>query len=149
LPMRGCVAEPLGVMRYRCMASPGYRQRWFPQGMNRSAARLAPVLSFDRKDRLQADFLLQHFGLPADAYPCHTIPASEAYLQAVCLGLGWGMIPEVQLGQLQHSGVLVDLVPEQAADVGLFWHRWKVQSPRLELMSSTLVQAARRVLLQP
>lgn len=147
LPMRGCVTETLGSMRYRCMASPGYRQRWFPEGMNRSAARLAPVLTFDRKDRLQADFLLRHFGLSADAYPCHYIPASEAYLQAVCLGLGWGMIPEVQMGQLQHSAALVDLAPEQPADVGLFWHRWKVQSPRLELMSATLVQAARQVLL--
>jgi LysR family transcriptional regulator (chromosome initiation inhibitor) len=145
--MRGCVAEPLGAMRYRCMASPGYRERWFPQGMNRNAARLAPVLTFDRKDALQADFLLRHFGLQADAYPCHTIPSSEAYLQAVCLGLGWGMIPELQMGQLQDSGALVDLAPEQAADVGLFWHRWKVQSPRLELMSATLVQAARQVLL--
>lgn len=147
LPMRGCVAEPLGAMRYRCMASPGYRERWFPQGMNRSAARLAPVLTFDRKDALQADFLLRHFGLQTDAYPCHTIPSSEAYLQAVCLGLGWGMIPELQIGQLQDSGALVDLAPQQAADVGLFWHRWKVQSPRLELMSATLVQAARQVLL--
>ncbi len=148
LPMRGCVAEPLGVMRYRCMASPGYRQRWFPQGMNRSAARLAPVLTFDRKDRLQADFLLQHFGLTADAYPSHTIPASEAYLQAVRLGLGWGMIPEVQMAQLREDGLMVDLAPELPVDVGLFWHRWKVQSPRLELMSETLVQAARQVLLQ-
>ena len=74
---------------------------------------MAPVLTFDRKDRLQADFLLRHFGLTADAYPCHTIPASEAYLQAVRLGLGWGMIPELQMGQLQDSGALVDLAPEQ------------------------------------
>lgn len=147
LPMRGCMAEPLGAMRYRCMASPDYRQRWFPDGMNRTAARLAPVLTFDRKDRLQADFLLQHFGLTADAYPCHFIPASEAYLQAVCLGLGWGMIPELQMAHLQANGALVELAPEQPADIGLFWHRWKVQSPRLELMSATLVQAARRVLL--
>ncbi|MFC3107039.1 LysR family transcriptional regulator ArgP [Undibacterium arcticum] len=145
-PMRGCVAEPLGVMRYRCMASPEFRKRWFARGMTRTAARRAPVVVFNRKDKLQADFLLQHLGLPADAYPCHYIPASEPYMQAICLGLGWGMLPEVQMRELQASGALADLMPDRPTDVGLYWHRWKVQSPRLERMSATLIQAARQVL---
>jgi len=145
-PMRGCVAESLGVMRYRCMASPEFRKRWFARGMTRAAARRAPVVVFNRKDKLQADFLLQHLGLPADAYPCHYIPASEPYMQAICLGLGWGMLPEVQMRELQSSGALVDLMPDRPTDVGLYWHRWQVQSPRLERMSATLIQAARQVL---
>ncbi|RJG04723.1 ArgP/LysG family DNA-binding transcriptional regulator [Noviherbaspirillum cavernae] len=144
--MRGCVAEPLGNMRYRCMASPDFRKRWFPRGMSREAARRAPVMAFNRKDRLQADFLLRHFGLPANAYSCHYVPASEPYMQAICLGLGWGMLPELQMKESRSSGALVDLSPRRPMDVGLYWHRWKVQSPRLERMSETLIEAARQVL---
>lgn len=144
--MRGCVAESLGVMRYRCMASPDFRKRWLARGMNRTAARFMPVVAFNRKDKLQSDFLLQHFGLAPDAYPCHYIPASEPYMQAICMGLAWGMLPEVQMRDLQASGALIDLMPDRPTDVGLYWHHWKVQSPRLERMSATLIQAARQVL---
>lgn len=144
--MRGCVAEPLGVMRYRAMASPEFRKTWFARGMTRASARRAPVMVYDRKDRLQAEYLLQHFGLPDGSYPCHYLPASEPYMQAIRLGLGWGMLPELQMRELQDSGAIIDLRPAKPFDVGLYWHRWKVQSPRLERMSKTLTQAARQLL---
>ncbi|NLR74177.1 LysR family transcriptional regulator ArgP [Leeia aquatica] len=145
-PMRGCVAEPLGVMRYRAMASADFMQRWFPDGVSRERLRHAPVMVFNRKDRLQADFLQQHFGLSDQAWPRHYLPASEPFLQAVRLGLGWGMLPEVQVGGLADCNGLHDLLPAHPVDVGLYWHSWKVQSPRLEHLSRTLVQAGQRML---
>lgn len=147
VPMRGCVAQPLGTMRYRCMASPEFKARWFSVGVSRDALRQAPVMVFNRKDRLQADFMLQHFGLGADAYPCHYLPASEAYMQAIRLGLGWGMLPEVQMQAIWATGELVDICPQQPTDVGLYWHCWKVQSPRLAALSACLVQAAQAILI--
>ncbi|HYD79056.1 MAG TPA: LysR family transcriptional regulator ArgP [Paucimonas sp.] len=144
--MRGCVAESLGVMRYRAMATPEFKKRWFARGMTRAAARRAPVMVFDRKDKLQADFLLRHFGLPEGGYPCHYVPASEPYMQAIRCGLGWGMLPELQMRALQDGGALIDLLPAAPLDVGLYWHRWKVQSPRLERMSNILVRSARQLL---
>jgi len=147
--MRGFVAEALGLMRYRLLASPEFVQRWFKRGFTRAAARRAPVLVFNRKDRLQADLLLRELGLPDDAYPCHYVPASEAFINAIRLGLGYGMVPELQAGDALARGELVDLVPQRPADVALYWHRWKVQSPRMERLSLAAVSAARRVLAQP
>ncbi|RJF97386.1 ArgP/LysG family DNA-binding transcriptional regulator [Noviherbaspirillum saxi] len=146
LPMRGCNAEMLGKMRYRCMASPDFRAQWFAKGMTRAAVRQAPVIVFNRKDRLQADFLLKHYGLTDGAYPCHYVPASEAYMQAIALGLGWGMVPELQMGALQRQGALVDIAPQRPTDVALYWHSWKVQSPRMERLSKALTMAARKLL---
>jgi LysR family transcriptional regulator (chromosome initiation inhibitor) len=128
------------------MASPVYRARWFGDGITRETIRRAPVLVFNRKDRLQADFILQHFGLADDAYPCHFLPASEGFLNAARLGLGWGMLPEVMLAQWCQPGELVDLFPERPVDVPLYWHAWKVQPPRLAQLSNVLVAAARQVL---
>jgi len=145
-PMRGCSVEALGAMRYRCMAAPEFRARWFARGMSRAAAGKAPVIVFDRKDRLQADFLLKQFGLPEDATPRHYVPAAEPYLQAVLHGLGWGMLPELQMAGLRERGVLVDLAPNRPTDVALYWHAWKVQSPRMERLSRTLVAQARKML---
>jgi LysR family transcriptional regulator (chromosome initiation inhibitor) len=146
-PMRGCTVSPLGLMRYRMVAAPGFAQRWFPAGLEREAARRAPVMVFDRKDTLQTQFLLQHLGLPDGAYPFHYIPASETFAQAIRLGLGYGMLPLEQCAGMLASGELVDLAPALHADVPLYWHAWRIQPARLERMGAALVKAARGVLL--
>jgi LysR family transcriptional regulator (chromosome initiation inhibitor) len=146
-PMRGCTVSPLGLMRYRMVAAPSFARRWFPDGLQREAARRAPVMVFDRKDTLQTQFLLQHLGLPDGAYPFHYIPASETFAQAIRLGLGYGMLPLEQCAALLASGELVDLAPALHADVPLYWHAWRIQPARLERMGAALVKAARAVLL--
>lgn len=146
--MRGCHVEPLGIMRYRLLASPAFAAQWFPEGLNREAARKAPVMVFGRKDKLQSDFLLRELGLPEGSYPCHYMPAAEAFMKAIRLGLGYGMLPEVQFGDLLDRGELVDLAPAIPTDVRLYWHAWRVQSPKLERLSTRVLAAARAVLLQ-
>lgn len=146
-PMRGCSVSALGQMRYRMVASPGFVQRWFPDGIDRDAARGAPVMVFDQKDQLQTQFLLQHFGLQPGDYPFHFVPSSDPYLQAILLGLGYGMLPQEQCAALLTGGALVDVTPALFVDVPLYWHAWAIQPARLERMGAQLVAAARKVLL--
>jgi LysR family transcriptional regulator (chromosome initiation inhibitor) len=147
-PMRGCTVTPLGIMRYRLVASSAFARRWFPDGFTREAARKAPVVVFDRKDSLQSAFLLEHFGLPEGAYPFHYVPASDPFADAIRLGLGYGMLPLEQCAALLESGDLVDLTPDLHLDVTLHWHAWRIQPPRLERMGAALVKGARAVLLR-
>ena len=146
-PMRGCTVTPLGSMRYRMVAAPSFAARWFPGGMTRDAARHAPVMIFDRKDTLQTAFLLQHFGLPEGSYPFHYVPSSDPYVQAIRIGLGYGLLPLEQCAAMLGSGALVDLAPSLHVDVPLYWHAWRIQPPRLERMGAELVAGARAVLL--
>jgi len=146
-PMRGCTVEPLGMMRYRMVAAPAFARRWFPRGLDREAARKAPVMVFDRKDTLQTQFLLQHLGLPEGSYPFHYVPASDPYVQAIRLGLGYGMLPLEQCASLLAAGALLDLAPDLHVDVPLYWHAWRIQPARLERMGAALVKAARGQLL--
>jgi LysR family transcriptional regulator, chromosome initiation inhibitor len=148
-PMRGCQVEHLGAMRYRLLAAPGFAGKWFPNGLQRDAARVAPLMVFDRKDKLQSDFLERELGLAPGSYPCHYVPASEAFVSAVRLGLGYGMIPEQQFGSLIDTGDLVDLAPHKPVDVHLYWHAWRVQSPKLERLSAQVIGAARKALQPP
>jgi LysR family transcriptional regulator (chromosome initiation inhibitor) len=146
-PMRGCEATLLGAMRYRMVAAPAFARRWFQGGISRATARHAPVMVFDRKDTLQSAFLLQHFGLPDGAYPFHYVPSSDPYVQAIRLGLGYGMLPLEQCAAMLATGALVDLTPGLHADVPLYWHAWRLQPPRLERLGAALVRAAQAVLL--
>lgn len=147
VPMHGCSVSPLGGMRYRMVASTAFSQQWFADGFHRETARRAPVVVFDRKDSLQSAFLLKHFGLPEGAYPFHYVPASDPYVAAIRLGMGYGMLPMEQCGAMLDDGSLVDLAPDLSVDVPLYWHAWRIQPPRLERMGAALVRAARAVLL--
>ncbi|VXC27387.1 LysR family transcriptional regulator ArgP [Massilia sp. 9I] len=148
-PMHGCSVSPLGLMRYRMVASKDFAAQWFADGFNRETARRAPVVVFDRKDSLQSAFLLRHFGLPEGAYPFHYVPASDPFVDAIRIGMGYGMLPMEQCGAMLEAGSLVDLAPDLYVDVPLYWHAWRVQPPRLERMGAALVKAARAVLQQP
>ncbi len=147
--MRGCERTLLGDMRYRLLAAPEFAEKWFPRGLEREAARRAPLMVFDRKDTLQKNFLQHELGLPEGSYPCHYVPASAAFMQAIELGLGYGMLPEQQFGELVQQGRLRDLAPDKPTDVTLYWHAWRVQSPKLERLSAQLLSAARSTLRQP
>jgi LysR family transcriptional regulator (chromosome initiation inhibitor) len=146
-PMRGCVATPLGTMRYRLLAAAAFAARWFPRGLNRASARAAPVVAYSRRDTLQSTFLREKLGLPDGAYPCHYVPGTHAHFAAVRHALGYAMVPEPLLGgvPLDAQG-LVDLAPAHPTDITLYWHAWTVQSPTMASLSAQVVEAARRLL---
>lgn len=145
-PMRGCSAELLGVMRYWLVAAEDFRGRWFPDGLTRKAARQAPVVAYTHKDTLQSSFLLSRLGLPAGAYPCHYVPGAASHFNAIRYGLGYGMVPELLLKTAGKKEEMVHLAPTRPLELALYWHTWKVQSPRMENLSRQIIAAARKIL---
>ncbi|GGP27660.1 HTH-type transcriptional regulator ArgP [Silvimonas amylolytica] len=145
-PMKGCFADPLGIMRYRMVASTTFAERWFPEGLTRAAARTAPVVAYTRKDALQANFLQDRLGLTPGAYPCHYVPGCDPHYTAIRYGMGYGLVPELLVRKELAEGTLVDLAPAHPVDLALFWHAWKVQSPRMEIMSRRIGESARQLL---
>ena len=141
--MRGCVAEPLGVMRYRCVASPAVAQRCrTPRGAVSVHKLLAqPAVIFNRKDALQDTFLEQHFGLRQPNYPRHFAPAVDAFETAIELGLGWGMVPEQHLAA--RPG-LQEILPDATVDVGLYWQHWARESLSAQRLTAAVKEAAAR-----
>jgi len=117
--------------------------------LSRNAARKAPVVAYTRKDSLTSSFLLRHLGLPEGAYPCHYVPGSEPHFGAIRYGLGYGMVPELLLHDALADGTVVDLARDAPLDISLYWHTWKVQSPRMENLSRQIVEAAPRILARP
>lgn len=145
-PVQGCSVTPLGTMRYRPAASPGFLRSWFPEGWNAASAAAAPMVIFNRRDALQDRFLEAGLG-PGLEPPRHYVPASWDFLQAVRLGFGWGMLPDLQSEALLAEGSVVLLDPEAYLDVPLFWQQWRVELPALSLVAGALTRAAGKGLL--
>jgi LysR family transcriptional regulator (chromosome initiation inhibitor) len=149
-PVPGCTSTRLGAMRYRPMATPDVIARWFPDGVTPAALTRAPVVVFDRADDLQHRYLRRHARPGARPRPpAHYVPASVDFLGAVLLGMGWGMLPDLQATAPERAGALVALEPSGHIDVPLYWQQWKLRSPSLDRLSAAIIAAAREQLDQP
>jgi LysR family transcriptional regulator, chromosome initiation inhibitor len=135
-PVPGCTSTSLGRMRYRPRAAPDFAARWFPAGPDAASLAAAPVVVFDEKDHLQHRYLGMVTRRRLDP-PRHRVPASADFALAVQLGLGWGMLPDVQAG----GTVLVDST--RSIDVRLYWQQWNLRSPLLDAVAAEIVSTAR------
>ncbi len=140
-PVPGCTVEPLGRMRYRPRASPGFAARWFADGATAHALALAPVVVFDREDQLQDRYLRRRTRRRIDP-PRHHVPGSSAFAHAVRLGLGWGMVPDLQA----EPGTVVEFDPRGGIDVRLYWQQWRLGSAALERIAQAMRTQAAAVL---
>lgn len=147
-PVQGCTVEALGAMRYRPVASTEFVARWFADGVTPGALASAPVVVFDDRDVLQADRLVEA-GVPADAPPAHTVPASTQFSEAVRLGFGWGMLPDLQ-GR-SWPGVDLATLPGSAlrpCDVALYWQQWALHTASLDAVAAAVRAGAAASLLR-
>ncbi|MEJ5999781.1 LysR family transcriptional regulator ArgP [Paucibacter soli] len=142
-PVQGCRSHALGAMRYIATASPAFVRRHFSAGLSAQALAAAPCLSFNRQDRLQAQWVQQELGQDL-ALPTHWLPASQAFVDAACAGLGWGMNPAGLVREALADGRLVAL--GAPLRVPLYWQASRLALPMLERITARVLAAARAAL---
>ena len=144
-PVPGCSSRRLGVMRYRPVCAPAFAARWFAHGVDAATLGRAPVVIYDDKDDLQDRFLLRYPAAEDEGRldpPRHHIPATHEFGEAVRLGLGWGMLPELQIGDGLVNGTFVPVKAAAIIDVPLYWQQWRRSSGVLTRVADALVAAA-------
>lgn len=143
----GCDVLPLGLLRYRATASPAFVQRYFAGGINEITLATAPLLVFNIKDRLQADWMKQQ-GFASTTPPAHGLPSSEAFVSAALAGMGWGMNPEPLVREALDNGQLIELIPDTGLDIPLYWQSPSLMREALSELTAAVQNAAKTVLLQ-
>ena len=140
--MKGCEVHYLGQMTYRMVATPFFVEKWFKNGIHRDALRHAPAIIFNSKDLMHHQIILNLFGLNQQSYPHYFIPSSTAFVEAVHLDLGFGLVPEYQMGNDLQTGKLIEVIPEAKTEMKLYWHHWKQQSALLQQLTLDLLEKA-------
>lgn len=140
-PVPGCRSLPLGRLRYVATASPAFMRRHFPAGVTAAALAEAPSLTFNRRDRLQAQWVAQALG-EAVPVPTHWLPATQAFVDGCHAGLGWGMNIEAMVRGELARGELVELLPGQTLAVPLYWQHRRRALPVLDALSRAVLKAA-------
>lgn len=137
----GCTSTRIGTDRYRAVASPSFLAEHFSNGLTAAALATAPMLDFDRMDRFQQRFI-RRITRARIAPPRHFIPSSNEFALAIELGMGWGMLPELQCREAISSGRLVELRPGSSIDLPIYWQRWRFPSPPIDELSRIVTEAA-------
>jgi len=147
--LRGCRMTALGAMPYVVVAEAAYAAKRCPQGLSAHNFRSMAFIAFDRKDDLQSEFVANAFGLKRVALNQLYVPSSEGQVRAVLAGWGISVVPELQVREHLQSGRLVNLAPDHALPVDLYWHCWQINSVVLDALTAALTIAAATTLVQP
>jgi LysR family transcriptional regulator (chromosome initiation inhibitor) len=141
-PVAGARSELLGAMRYRALASPAFMQRHFADGQVVGRLARVPAIVFGPDDLLQHRYMAS-LGLEG-AFEHHLCPSSEGFIRLTEAGLGWGLVPELQVREQLAQGALVELLPENPIDVPLYWHHWRNGGQLLGQLTEHLAGQARQ-----
>ncbi len=142
-PVQGCRVQYLGTMVYRMVATPTFKARFFPKGLNPEALAHAPAVIYNHKDDLHASFLSRKFGPDfASGSPAHYVPSSDQFVNVILSGLAFGMVPDLQAAPHMETGDLIDVCPGELYNVPLYWHRWTIRSALLDGFSKAIVKNA-------
>ncbi|WP_337849111.1 LysR family transcriptional regulator ArgP [Pseudoalteromonas sp. C12FD-1] len=139
-PVNGGLVSPLGAIRYKAIASPEFIKQHKINDLSQLAH--LPCLVYSDLDKLQNQFLNDING--STPLFTHIYPSSEGFKQAMIAGLGYGLLPTLQLGDSLTKGELVDLFPEYYIDTPLYWHYWQTESPQLKTLRKFALQVANK-----
>lgn len=139
-PVAGARSQLLGAMRYRALASPAFVSRYFPGGVDAASLARAPALVYGPDDFLQHRYLASLGSEGSFEY--HLCPSSEGFIRMAEAGLGWGLVPELQVHEQLQRGTLVELLDGQVIDVPLYWHHWRNGGQLLTRLTEHLARKA-------
>ena len=144
-PVQGCRVTPLGVLRYHATASPHFMARHFAEGVTSASLSRAPGLTFNQKDRLQANWIRKVLGKDV-SYPTHWLPSTDGFVKASLAGMGWGLNPVQLVAEHLTAERLVEVVPGTPLDTPLYWQVNRLAAERLKGLTDAVVGTARAVL---
>ncbi|MER0078555.1 ArgP/LysG family DNA-binding transcriptional regulator [Corynebacterium sp. KPL2830] len=138
-PVSGCDSTFLGTMRYFAVAAPHIAERFHAGKLTWETM---PLVGYGPNDQVLDDAMRERF---IDSHVVRArvsqIPSSEGYLEAVRVGLGWGLLPQAQAQPLVESQELL-LLDDHQLDIDLYWQRWRLESEVLSDLTRSVINAA-------
>ncbi len=143
--LRGCKVVPLGAMNYIavCANSITTTDRFdLKKGLTAHNFHQMPFIAFNRKDDMQTEFVAKAFGLKRVSLRQLFVPSSQAQVRAVRDGWGVSVLPQLTVQPWLDSGEFINLLPEFALPVQLYWHCWNLESDVLDNLTHSLKECA-------
>lgn len=141
--LKGAEAEYLGPMTYILAAAPEFLHRYEFVKDQKAFFKEAPALKFDHNDNLHERYLKHYFPEMMTDIPYKIIPSVAGFKKYAMLGLGYGLIPLIDINAELKNKKLVNLFPNRTWDTQLYWHMWSIKSAWYEKFNAEIISHAR------
>lgn len=136
----------LGTMDYLLVASPEFIKKYFAGHHTKKCLQEAPAIKFDKNDNLHERYLEKYFGIHAEEWNGHLVPSVHGFKKFALLGLGYGLIPRIDMLKELHEGSLIQLYPDKVWEIELYWHSWDLISQHYNRFNAEIIKHATKLL---
>jgi len=142
-PLTGCECAYLGNMEYVLAASPQFIAQHFTKKSVRELSQ-APLLAFDKKDKLHHHFFAENLGIADVPLNIQYMPSVRGFKLSTLQGLGYGLLPKIDIVSELKTGELIDLFPDKHCPMPLYWHYWQIQTDYYKQFNQAIIDFAQQ-----
>ncbi|ATH07128.1 hypothetical protein BIY24_04005 [Halobacteriovorax marinus] len=134
----------LGDMLYTLICSKEFYAKYFSEGVNKKTLSLAPLVVFDKYDKVQHIYLKEHYKLDTFA-KINLMPSVPSFKRAILGGFGYGLLPLIDIESELKRKKLIQLNPSKDFSIPLYLHQWEYQQDHIKIFSEKLIKAAKKL----
>lgn len=138
------ISMHLGDMRYTLVCSKHFYKDFFKNGVNKDSLFHAPLVVFDRYDKVQHLYLKENFGLEGFS-KINTMPSVSSFKNAIVGGFGYGLLPYLDIKKELKSGKLIQINSKKDFSVPLYLHQWEYQQDHIKMLNKIIQKAAKNL----
>jgi LysR family transcriptional regulator (chromosome initiation inhibitor) len=142
--LKGAEAIYLGPMKYLMVATKEFLARYEWKRDAQAFFKNAPALQFDSNDNLHERYLKHYFPELDSVIPYQIIPSVAGFKKFALLGLGYGLIPEIDIIAELKNKKLINMLPNRLWEIHLYWHMWSIKSAWYEKINADIIRSAQK-----
>jgi LysR family transcriptional regulator, chromosome initiation inhibitor len=143
-PLANHTATYLGDMIYCLVCSPHFYKSYFSKNISKDSLVRAPLVIFDKSDKLQHSFLEDNFGIePSESIS--QMPSVQSFKTAILGGYGYGLVPILDIEKELKQNKVIEILPSKRFKVPLFIHQWEYQKDYIKFFTKKLIKASEKL----
>jgi len=143
-PLANHTATYLGDMIYCLVCSPYFHKSYFSKNISKDSLASAPLVIFDKSDKLQHSFLKDNFAIEPSA-SISQMPSVKSFKTAILGGFGYGLIPILDIEKELTQKKIIEILPSKRFKVPLYLHQWEYQKDYIKFFTKKLFKASEKL----
>ncbi|MBC98031.1 MAG: hypothetical protein CME63_09795 [Halobacteriovoraceae bacterium] len=132
----------LGDMSYSLVCSKKFYQQFFSKGINKKSLEGAPLVIFDKDDKLQHNYLKENYA--ADNFDrISSFPSIMSFKEAIISGIGYGLLPLIDIQSELRKEQMILMNKKINYKVSLYLHHWDHMEEGTKLLKERIIKAAK------
>lgn len=135
------VSTHIGDMEYCLVCSPQFHMKYFKNKTTKEILANAPLVIFDKNDKLQHNFLKENYGVEPMS-SISQMPSVQSFKIAIIGGYGYGFVPLLDIQQELKQKKVLEIFPSKKLKVPLYLHQWEYQKDYIKMFTKKLLKAS-------